>query len=142
MPRGFAAGDAQSPAFASPQTGLETDLPAGSPRRDTRFRYRLRMSITGSSSGNASKMSRACTRSRQAIGDPPGQRHQAFRRHEHFVPRAYSEFCDAGIRMPVDSGKCRTEWSDRRIVPLPPKMHGISYTKALDGLRKRRAIGL
>jgi hypothetical protein len=44
--------------------------------------------------------------------------------------------------MPVDSWKCRTMWSDRRIVPLPPKMPGNIYAKAFDGLRKLRAIGL
>jgi len=46
------------------------------------------------------------------------------------------------LRDSVRSWTCRTMWSDRRIVPLPPKMPGDIYTKAFDGLRKRRAIGL
>ena len=67
---------------------------------------------------------------------------QSFRQHDHVVSLAHSEVCNADKRMPVDSWKCRTMCSDRRIVPLPPKMPGNIYTKAFDGLRKRRAIGL
>ena len=46
------------------------------------------------------------------------------------------------LRDSVRSWTSRTMWSDRRIVPLPPKMPGNIYTKAFDGLRTRRAIGL
>ena len=38
--------------FSSAQTGLETALLTGRPRRDMGSRQRLRMSITGSSSGD------------------------------------------------------------------------------------------
>jgi hypothetical protein len=39
--------------FSSAQTGLETALLAGRPHRGMGSRQRLRMSITGSSSGDA-----------------------------------------------------------------------------------------
>ena len=53
--------------FSSAQTGLETALLAGRPHRGMGSRQRLWMSITGSSSGDASKIARsswACTISR------------------------------------------------------------------------------
>jgi len=50
--------------------------------------------------------------------------------------------CDADKRMPVDSWKCRTMCSDRRIVPLPPKMPGNIDAKAFDRLRWLHAISL
>ena len=71
---------------------------------------------------------------------PPDRRRrsptvQAFRQHDHVVPLAHSEVCDADKRMPVDSWKYRTMCSDRRIVPLPPKTSGNIYAKAFDRLR-------
>ena len=75
-----------------------------------------------------------------AFSLPTGRRRrsptvQAFQQHDHVVPLAHSEVCDADKRMPVESWTCRTMRFDRQLASLPPKMPGNSYAKAFNRLR-------